>query len=107
MEWILKRQNNDPKTITYAYQTQTNYWIKINNSQTITVNVDGRFSIRNMQLAINSEKKDTFHQIFQRTIKMRIVKKLDKENNRKIEKTSNEQHHHNKYEDININNDNN
>ena len=45
-----------------------------------------------MQLAINAEKKDTFHQIFQRTIKMRIVKKSDKDNNRNIEQTSNAQH---------------
>ena len=39
----------------------------------ITVKVYYRFSIIKMRLATNAYRKDTFYQIFQRTIKMKIV----------------------------------
>ena len=71
MEQVFKRTKQLPKKITDAYQLQTKYWRHINKSENKKSEDGLSFSIINMQLATNAEKKDTFHQIFQRIIKIK------------------------------------
>ena len=61
----LKGQINYPKSITAAYQLQTKYWKQRKNSKNNKIEMNCHFSVIQMLLATNVERRNTFHQIIQ------------------------------------------